>query len=138
MESVGSFAEELPVINEGGILLCFLREERCLQDHNADTSRAYVLLSTSVDHIILIPLNILRAEVAGHIAHHELTSRFNFVRESMEFKTLDCLIVAVVEEFSILFYVPFRVRSNIGVFQSFVICNLVGLAVLLSLSDSSL
>lgn len=58
------------------------------------------------------------------------------MREVVEFKTLNSFVIAVMEKGCILFNFPLSRVRNERVLVALVVSNLVGIAVLLSLSDS--
>lgn len=107
-------------------------------DDDGDAGGSHILLRASVDHTLLAPVDGLAAEVGGHVADEDLALGHLLVREIVELETLDCLIVAVVEELGIVGDVPLGGVSELRVARALVIGDLVGVAVLLGFTDGTL
>jgi len=95
-------------------------------------------LRASIHDIILLPIDGLGAEVAGHVTDHELTFRHLFVGEVFELKALNSLIVAVVEILGFRIYLPLVRSSQVTVLGGLVVGDLCNLAILLDFIDGGL
>jgi len=113
--SLRSFSVRHPVHNEGAIFPWFVLHQTCSHNRDADTCWAYILLSARINNIELLPINGLGAEVAGHVTDHELALWLFVMGELIELKSLNCLIVAVVEILCFLADFPLIWLSDIGV-----------------------
>lgn len=86
------------------------REETLLDDHNSDTSAAEVLLGSEEDDGVVLDRNSSREDIGRHIGHHDraiaIRSRSQRLGEGGELDTIDSLVVAVVDQSSILGDVP--------------------------------
>ena len=106
-------------------------------DDKSQSSRSNVLLSARIDDSELAPVDGSGTEVRGHITNDSLTFRHLVKGERIEFESLNCLIVAEVEEFGVRVNVPSLRISHSRVLGGFVIGDFVGCAVLLGFFDGA-
>ena len=105
---------------------------------DAATSWSYILLGTSVNNIMLGPVDWARAEVRGHIAHNNLSFWNLFKGERSEFNTDDCFVIAVVEVLSVFVDLPcFRIRNTCIFVSVGISCTFGHVNVLFSFFDGT-
>jgi hypothetical protein len=107
LEHVSGFAEQGIITHKGDILARLSLKNLVLEDHNRETARTDVLLSTDVYHIKFLPLHLAGGKVAAHVANNELALGNHFPGKLVELKALDSFVLTEVEEGSILFNLPF-------------------------------
>ena len=137
VEGVRCLRESIPVAEKGSVA-AMASNQVVPHDAECQSSRTNVLLSARIDHSVPAPIDGPGAEVGRHIADEDLTFGYLVKGERIELNSLNCLIVAVVEEFGVRVNVPGVRFSHSRVSGVFVISDLVGCAVLLGLFDSAL
>lgn len=112
-------------------------EEVLANETHADSSGSDVLLGSSIDKAVFVPVDFSCAEVGTHISAQNLTFRNNFIWELVHGETLNSFVAAVMEIFGILSDIPFRVVSKSCVFVLFIASYFIRLAIFSSFLDSS-
>ena len=137
VERVCSLRERVPVAKQGSVA-AMAWNQVVPDNHEGQAGRADVLLRSGVNDAVLGPVDRLRAEVARHVADESLALGHLVVRELVELKALDGLVVTIVEELGLRVDVPVGWFGDRRVPVCGVVGDLVGGAVLLGFLDSAL
>ena len=137
MERVRCLGEGLPIAEQWRIT-AVTWDQVISRNDKTQASRADILLCASVDDSILRQIDRLRAEVARHVTDKSLTRGYLVKGELCKLKALDCLVVAVVEEFGLLIDVPISWLSDRGETITRIICDLICRAIFFGLLDCTL
>lgn len=135
MESISGLTEKGPITSEWDVFDWLSLKHGIFNNNDTNTCWTDILLGSCIHNIVFSPVDRFRTEIAGHINNEKL-ALWNYVEwEIVELKTLDSLVVTVMEKGRVLFYFPFRRIRNKSVLVSFVVCYFVCIAILLRLSN---
>ena len=107
-------------------------------DYDSYAGRTYILLSSRVNDSISGKIDRSRTQIGWHIADDSLMFWDEMVREVVEFESLDCLVVAEVEELGILSNIPIFVGCDWSKFILLITCDFVSFAEFFRLIDRTL
>lgn len=137
MEGVCGFGVGLPITEKGSLFHVSWDE---VVSHNSDATSSWsnVLLGSSIDNSVLIPIDNLTAEVGRHIRDKDLAFWNLVIWEFFELKSLNGFVVTIVEEFRVTIDFPVSWFCDSGVARILVVGDLVSCAEFGCLFDSSL